>query len=132
MEWESGAICAEPIFWNTKQGSGSTEPKLLIGIDIYLPFLKKVKRHRIYDDIIKAHVAYLPFRSSTFDTVLASEIAEHLSEHEAERMVVDAIRVASKATIVTTPNFVRERGGLQTVCGFNPFERHVKGGSYRC
>ncbi len=122
-----GYLC-RANFWNTKSGSGDKEPALLIGVDIYLPFLNKVKFHRVYDGVIRAHVAHLPFRSSTFDTVLASEIVEHLQGHEAEMMVEETIRVTSKVTIVTTPKMVRERGGLMTPCGFNPYERHIKGG----
>jgi hypothetical protein len=121
-----GYLC-RTNFWNTKHGSGHSEPTLLIGIDIYLPFLKKVNYHRIYDDVIRADVAHLPFRPSAFDTVLASEIIEHLYERDAELMVLDAIRVASKAIIITTPNLVRKRGGLATPCGFNRYEHHIKG-----
>lgn len=112
-------------WWCTQKGKGHTEPKRLIGVDIFLPFLKKVKHHKIYDDVVLCHVSYLPFRADSFEVVLCSEISEHVEKVDGWLLLKEAERVSTKMVIVTTPHFVRKRGGLPTPEGFNPYERHV-------
>lgn len=112
-------------WWCTQKGRGDAEPKRLIGVDIFLSFLKKVKYHRIYDDVLLCHASYLPFKKGSFDVVLASEILEHMEKREGWLLLEEVERVGKKTVIVTTPHFVRKRGGLPTPEGFNPYERHV-------
>lgn len=99
-------------------------PCMLIGTDIFLPYLLKVKYHRIYDDIVQHSLPNLPFRDKTFDIVLACEVIEHLG-YEAGLVLLDEIeRVARERVIVITPNKAYFREGLQTPVGFNPYEAH--------
>ncbi|MGH9988132.1 MAG: class I SAM-dependent methyltransferase, partial [Nitrososphaeraceae archaeon] len=112
-------------WWNTRNGNGESEPRLLIGVDIFLPFLQKVKHHKIYDDVLCCHVAYLPFRDKSFDTVLASEVIEHMPEDEGYQLLSEIERLARMTTIVTTPNILRKRDGLETPEGFNQYEQHI-------
>ena len=49
-------------------------PEYLVGLDIFLPNLKLVKYHRIYDDIVLSDARYLPFKGNSFDTVIATEM----------------------------------------------------------
>ena len=74
-------------WWRTEKGKGDSEPKILIGVDIFFPFLKKVKYHRIYDDVVLCHASYLPFREDSFDVVLASEILEHIEKGEGQLLL---------------------------------------------
>jgi ubiquinone/menaquinone biosynthesis C-methylase UbiE len=112
-------------YWCTKHGKSDEEPDYLVGVDIFLPFLTKVKYHRIYDDLIQCHVSYLPFKDRCFDAVLASEIIEHLEHSEGMLLLSEIERTAKKVVILTTPNLLRKRGGLNTPEGFNPYEKHV-------
>jgi ubiquinone/menaquinone biosynthesis C-methylase UbiE len=112
-------------WWRTGKGSGETEPSVLIGVDVFLPFLKKVKYHKIYDDVVLCHVSYFPFKANSFEVVLASEILEHLDKKDGLLLLQEAERVSSKTIIVATPHVLRKRGGLPTPEGFNPYERHV-------
>lgn len=78
-------------------------PALLIGVDIYLPYLLKVKHHRIYDEVVLCDAPHLPFRTGSFNVVLACEILEHLKKKEGQRMLKEIERVSGKTTIITTP-----------------------------
>jgi len=118
-------------YWCTKTGREDKEPKYLVGLDIFIPFLKKVKYHRIYDDVVCCHVSFLPFKRECFEVVLASEILEHLEKWEGALLLKEIERLSTKALILTTPRYVRKRGGLLTPEGFNPYERHVSGWSIK-
>jgi len=111
-------------FWCTRHGGDSEEPQV-IGVDLFQPILSKVKYHRIYDEVLRCHVSYLPFKDRSFDTVLASEIIEHLEYSEGMLLLNEVERIARRAVILTTPNLLRKRGGLDTREGFNPYERHI-------
>lgn len=112
-------------YWCVKHRKGEEKPHYVVGVDLFLSFLKKVKYHRVYDDVVYCHASYLPFIDESFDTVLASEIIEHLTNGEGTLLLNEVERLARRAVIVTTPNLLRERGGLATPEGFNPYERHV-------
>jgi ubiquinone/menaquinone biosynthesis C-methylase UbiE len=112
-------------WWSTKNGRGDEEPELLVGLDVFLPFLRKMKYHRVYDDVVHSDATCLPFRNGVFDTVLASEVIEHMDRDLGRLLLKEIERVAKKVVIVTTPNFMRRRGGLNTPEGFNPYEKHV-------
>lgn len=112
-------------WWCTARGTGDTEPKMLVGVDIFLPFLRKVKYHRIYDDVVLCHASYFPFKDNSFDVVLASEILEHVERVEGKLLLQEAERVSRRTVIVGTPHILRKRGGLPTPEGFNPYERHI-------
>ena len=59
-----------------------------------------------------------------WDTVLASEIIEHMEQRDVPT-VLDALEsVANRRVIITTPNFPYYRGGSETIVGFNEFEAH--------
>lgn len=88
-----------------KHGRYDKEPDYLIGVDLFIPFLRKIKYHRIYDDVICCDVSYLPFRDKSFHTVLASEIIEHLGYNKGMLLINEIERVAKRVAIVTTLNF---------------------------
>jgi len=112
-------------WWCTKNGTLDAEPKYLVGIDIFKPFLETVKRYHVYDDVVLCDAAMLPFRSSSFDSVLASEVIEHLDKMQGMSLLNEMHRIAKRIEIVTTPNILRRREGLVTPEGFNPYEKHV-------
>lgn len=112
-------------WWCTKDGKVETEPDYLVGVDIFLPFLKTVKYHRVYDDTVLCDVAYLPFRDNSFDSVLASDVLEHMEKDRGERLLLEAERTSRKTIVLTTPHFVRKRKGHLCPEGFNPYEKHV-------
>jgi hypothetical protein len=65
----------------------------------------------------------LPERA--FDTVLASEIIEHLPPDQVDRFLESLQRTARTRVIITTPNFSCIRGGSDSPLGHNPLDAHL-------
>lgn len=100
------------------------QPKLLVGSDIFPPYLKICKFHRVYDDVVLHDASILPYKNKAFDVVLASEVIEHLDERAGINLLNEVERVARERIIVITPNKAEIRGGALTPAGFNPWEAH--------
>lgn len=95
-----------------------------VGLDNYEPYIRKSKKLSIHNKYVKGDVRNLPFKSNSFDCVIATEVIEHLNKHDGLEMIQEMERVAKKKIILTTPN-----GFLQTYAGpeDNPKETHLCG-----
>jgi len=84
---------------------------IIIGLDIYLPYLQKLKKIKLYNGLVWADARYLPFRSDKpFNITLASEILEHLKKDEG-MMVLNRLMHLSNKIIISTPyGFLRTFG----------------------
>lgn len=74
-------------------------------------------------DIVEGSAAELPFADRAFDTVLATELLEHLPHGIYDRARDEIARVADDAVVITVP-FLEERARVTCpTCGcvFNPF-----------
>jgi 2-polyprenyl-3-methyl-5-hydroxy-6-metoxy-1,4-benzoquinol methylase len=60
-----------------------------------------------------------------FDTVIATELIEHLPKDAGRRLLAETARVAARITIVSTPNWEYLRPGALTMTGYNEHEHHV-------
>jgi SAM-dependent methyltransferase len=101
----------------------------LIGMDAYPPYIEKLKRHSgaVYDSLVIADARHLPFKSGAVDTVLASEVIEHLPREGGIELIGEAERVGRKLVLFTTP-----RGHLpQGTHNGNDLEAHLSGWSER-
>lgn len=114
---------AKKYFWAACQGSSCEEP-FIAGLDCHQPNLDGLRAHRLYDELIRADAAYLPFRNKSFDTVLAIEVMEHLREEAGYQALQEFERVAKQCIILSTPNKKCFRDGLTDVHGYNPYEAH--------
>lgn len=112
-------------WWCTKDGKVENEPDYLVGVDVYLPFLETVKRHQVYDDVVLCDASRLPFRDHSFDSVLASDILEHLPKEKGRSLLLNIDRVGRRTMVITTPHFVRKRPGHLCPEGYNPYEAHL-------
>jgi hypothetical protein len=101
------------------------KPVYMVGVDLFLPYLKIVKHHRIYDDVILCDVSNLPLQSDSFDIVVASEVIEHLERGKGFSLLDEIERVATRRVIVTTPNKPDPREGILSSEGFNQYEAHI-------
>ena len=51
-----------------------------------------------------ADACQLPYPDKSFDTVMLPEVIEHLSVHNARSAIIEAIRVARRRILITTPD----------------------------
>lgn len=104
-------------------GGQVPKPDLYVGIDIKLPC----------DVVVDLDCEALPFEDRSFDTVICSDVLEHLES--AHRMFDECCRVARSRVIISLPNPARDflvelyqgSGGRLTYYGFpaeNPGNRH--------
>lgn len=82
---------------------GMKDKGFKVGVDLYLPYLKFAKHHRIYDLLIRADVTPLPFKHESFDCVVTSDVIEHLSKEDEYKMVDDIENIACKCIVISSP-----------------------------
>jgi len=93
----------------------------LTGLDLWPPYLRFLAGTAVYRDLILATGDKLPFKESTFDCVVASEVLEHMPKKEGLRLIQECERVSHSLVILTTPNGILPQGE----CYENPFEKHI-------
>jgi len=72
-----------------------------IGTDVFRAYLGRAKQ--IYDQVVCCDIRFLPFKEKIFDTVLCTEVVEHLQKGEAVRVMADFERLAKSQVIIGTP-----------------------------
>jgi SAM-dependent methyltransferase len=108
-------------YWYTKSGRRKSALKHFVGVDVYARYLKLVKHHRIYDDVVLCDARYLPFMEKAFNTVLILEVVEHLPKHEGAKILREAEQIADNLVIVSTPAyFIRQKDRDRNV-----FQKHL-------
>jgi len=104
--------------------------EFLVGVDIFLPYLRFVKKYGLYDDVVLCDALHLPFRAQAFDVTLAAEMLEHLQKRHGFTLLKEIERVSKKSAIITTP---RHPTGIlsQGTKDKNIFQRHISKWSAR-
>lgn len=72
------------------------EPKLLVVCDIQLENLRRCRKHKIYDILIAADAANLPFPENYVDTIICIEVLEHLLKSDAIKAIESFRKIAVK------------------------------------
>ena len=111
-------------FWITVDGNATSSPRVF-GIDKYLPGLNELRKHQVYDGLAWTDAVLLPFGSKEFDTVVATEVIEHIPKDKGALLLSELERVARHCIIISTPATREIRGGLDGLYGYNPYEAHV-------
>jgi SAM-dependent methyltransferase len=93
----------------------------LIGVDIWKPYLKHLKKRSIFDELVLASATHLPFVEKSFDVVIACEVIEHLPKHLGTILRLQCESLAREKIILSTPNFHYHQGIEHN----NPFEKHI-------
>jgi len=98
------------------------EPKRLVGVDIFQPYLNFCKKFNLYDEVycLDLRKLPLPFENKDFDVVTCIEVLEHLPKKDGEKLLDEMERLA-KLVIVTTPATFF----LQQDFNHNPFQKHM-------
>lgn len=105
-------------YWET-QGSAPME---VDGFDAFLPNIALCQSKNVYRKVWHQQLPS-PIQGK-WDTVLASEILEHLSEEDVPGVMEALEQAATGRIIFTTPNWAYYRGGGDTIVGYNEFEAH--------
>lgn len=75
----------------------------LVGMDVNYSYLTYCKKKGLYDGLVLADGRYMPFRSDSFDVILALEVIEHLTKDEGMEFLKDLDRVNRRQVIISTP-----------------------------
>lgn len=86
------------------------EPKRLVGLDVYGPYLEFCQRFSLYDELVQWDLEKLPlpFGAEEFEVATCIEVIEHLHREHGERLLDELERVAQRV-VVTTPNLFFEQ-----------------------
>jgi ubiquinone/menaquinone biosynthesis C-methylase UbiE len=99
------------------------ETPQLIGFDIFKPYVDKLKKLKIYDQVFHADILNIPFPDNSFDVVLAAEVIEHLNKKDGYQMMQEVERVAKDLIIITTPEGWHKQGSYDK----NKYQMHRSG-----
>ena len=108
-------------WWYTSAGRTGLSLEYLVGADIFRPYIKFCKEHKIYDDLILCDATRLPFRRKVFDVVLADEVIEHLEKERGYALIRQIERASSKSVIITTPRISIQQDAVDE----NVFQKHI-------
>ncbi len=101
-------------------------PKLqdayLVGVDIWPPYL--VEASKVYHDVVRCDVRKLPFRSSSFDIVIATDIVEHVEKTEGYAMLEAVEHLAMRQVFLYTTVGYNAKENLEDN---NPWQAHRSG-----
>jgi SAM-dependent methyltransferase len=94
----------------------------LVGVDIWLPYLAEAKK--VYHDVVQCDVRKLPFRSSSFDVVIATDVIEHVEKTEGYALVEAVENLAVGQVFLYTPVGYMAKKNLEDK---NPWQAHKSG-----
>ena len=77
---------------------------MVIGIDVFLPYLRLVKMLGAYNALVQCSANALPFKAGHFDTALVIEVIEHVNKQGGLQLLRQAKQI-SERVIVTTPQY---------------------------
>lgn len=76
---------------------------IIIGVELFVQHIERMKKNKLYDYIIYASVANLPFREKSIDMSLACEVIEHLELEQGNMLLDDLGHVTKERIILSTP-----------------------------
>src|SRR5688572_14185669 len=81
-------------------------PSTLIGVDGFIPAIEQSRAKAIHDDYkcISLLEIERTFGANSFDCVVASDVIEHFSEHDALELIAQMEIVSRRKVIIFTPN----------------------------
>lgn len=95
-------------------------PKLeFTGVDLYEDYLEGARKKKIYKNLYKLDVRrknWGKIEKRKYDLVLCSQLIEHLTKQEGNRLIKKMEFLSKKRVMIATPN------GFQK---FNPLENHI-------
>jgi SAM-dependent methyltransferase len=90
-----------------------------IGLDIFIPSLLAAKR--VYDNVLRCDIRFLPFRAESCDIVLASQVIEHLTKPDGVNLMKGLESVSKGTIIITVPVGHNPKEHIED---YNPWQTH--------
>lgn len=108
----------------------SDDPALrarVTGVDIHDGNIAFCRSTGVYDELVAGDAVEFiaSCDAASFDTIIATELIEHLPKQVGLRLLEEVIRVAAQVAVLSTPNWAYLRPGAMTMTGFNEHEHHV-------
>jgi len=100
-------------------------PVYVVGIDIDVDRIEKAKR--MYDDVVLADVRHMPFRSRSFDEVLAIEVLHSLPIDDLRRSINMLSCCAKKVIVCAFPFLSRQQLYIVRSYGFKTYRYMLRG-----
>jgi len=75
----------------------------MVGLDYTREHLRFDREHRVYDDLVRGTIRFIPFKDASFDFTLASEVIEHLPKAEGAQFLGELERICRGKVTITTP-----------------------------
>jgi len=96
-----------------------------VGIDAFKPSINKSKLKKIHKKYYQMEVLQIgdKFKKKSFDCVLASDLIEHLTKKEGNKLINMMEKIAKKRVIIFTPNGFVPQGEYDS----NPWQVHNSG-----
>lgn len=91
----------------------------IVGIDIWRPYLVKLKKMHIYDDLILADGSHLPMRESSIGLGLGIAVLTHLKKEKAFDLLNDLERTCQHIIVSAPLGFIEQHAEE------NPFQQHL-------
>ena len=91
----------------------------VVGLDVWLPTLKRARERECYDAVVLSDASRLPFRDGVFSLSVTLEVLEHLTRARGHLLLAEIERVSCGVVALTTPSRHLERSSES-----NPFQTH--------
>ena len=91
-----------------------------VGVDIFVPWLKKCKDEGIHQDYVLCDIRRLPFQRKSFDIVLCLDMVEHVEKEEGRKLIHAVEEIARREVIIAAPIGYWAQNEMQG----NPYQKH--------
>lgn len=71
------------------------------GMDVSIPALKEAVKNNPKNHYLRADGLHLPFKNSSFDLVICSDVIEHIEDKDG--IIKELVRVSKRHILITTP-----------------------------
>lgn len=95
----------------------------IIGIDVWKPYLVKLKKTRIYDGLILADGARCPIRTNSIRLGIGIAVLAHLKKEKAFYLLSELERTCQHIIVSAPLGFIDQNATE------NPFQKHLSGWS---
>lgn len=94
----------------------------IIGLDIWMPYLKITKKTHLYDDLIRCDITHLPIKEKSSNFTCAVELIEHLSKDKGISFLKDLKKITDGRIVITTPRGYKKHPKSEDL-----FQEHLSG-----